>query len=193
MLNYIWIFLMIISFISAFLTGRMDQTLQAFLDSGKKAFDFVLSVGGIMAMWSGIMAIAEKSRLTEKISTLLSPLMSVLFKDVKKNSPAAKAISMNMVANFLGLANAATPLGIAAMKELSLLNKGKKATHDMCMFAVMNSASIQLIPSTLIAMRSAAGSINPGEIILPIWIASVITALSGVMAVKVCGRKEGLQ
>lgn len=192
MLNYIWIFMMIISFISAALTGRMDQTLQAFLDSGKKTFDFVLSVGGIMAMWSGIMAIAERSRLTERISSLMSPLISFLFTNVSKNSPAAKAISMNMVANFLGLANAATPLGIEAMKELNKLNKSKIASRDMCMFAVINSASIQLIPSTLIALRFSLGSLNPGEIILPIWIASVITAASGVIGVKISDRKNKL-
>lgn len=192
MLNYIWIFMMIISFISAALTGRMDQTLQAFLDSGKKTFDFVLSVGGIMAMWSGIMAIAERSRLTERISSLMSPLISFLFTNVSKNSHAAKAISMNMVANFLGLANAATPLGIEAMKELNKLNKSKIASRDMCMFAVINSASIQLIPSTLIALRFSLGSLNPGEIILPIWIASVITAASGVIAVRISDRKNKL-
>lgn len=181
---------MIISFVSAALTGRMEETLQAFLNSGEKTFDFVLSVGGVMAMWSGIMAVAERSGLTEKISSLLAPVISVLFRNVRKNSPAANAISMNMVANFLGLANAATPFGIKAMKELDLINKGQKASYDMCMFAVINSASIQLIPSTLIAMRSAAGSASPGEIILPIWIASVITALSGVLAVKFFGRKD---
>ena len=182
--------MMIISFVSAALTGRMEETLQAFLNSGEKTFDFVLSVGGVMAMWSGIMAVAERSGLTEKISSLLAPVISVLFRNVRKNSPAANAISMNMVANFLGLANAATPFGIKAMKELDLINKGQKASYDMCMFAVINSASIQLIPSTLIAMRSAAGSASPGEIILPIWIASVITALSGVLAVKFFGRKD---
>ena len=82
MLNYIWIFMMIISFVSAAITGRMDETLQAFLDSGKKTFDFVLSVGGIMAMWSGFMAVAEKSCLTEKISFFLSPVISLLFSNV---------------------------------------------------------------------------------------------------------------
>lgn len=190
MLNYIWIFMMIVSFICAVFTGRMDETMQAFLDSGKKTFDFAVNVGSIMALWSGIMAIAENSRLTEKISSFLSPLISVIFRNVGKNTAASRAISMNMVANLLGLANAATPLGIKAMKELSAQSRAGKATFDMCMLAVINSASIQLIPSTLIAMRSAAGSSSPGEIILPIWIASGITALSGIISVKICGGKD---
>lgn len=184
--------MMVFSFAFAAVTGNMQSTLQAFLDSGKKAVDFVLSVGGIMAVWSGFMAIAQKSGLARAISSLLSPLISLLFPGVKKDSPAAGAISMNMVANFLGLSNAATPLGIKAMKELALLDGNDRASHNMCMFAVINSASIQLIPSTLIAIRSALGSANPGDIILPIWIVSVITAISGVASAKLFRAKEGI-
>lgn len=182
--------MMVFSFSFAAVTGNMENTLHAFLDSGKKAVDFVLSTGGIMAMWSGFMAVAQKSGLAKAISSVLSPVISVLFKGVKKDSPAAGAISMNMVANFLGLSNGATPLGIKAMKELAVLDGNKRASHNMCMLTIINSASIQLIPSTLIAIRSAMGSGNPGEIILPIWIVSVITAVSGVAAAKFFRARE---
>ena len=180
---------MLISFICSFMTGRTDETFTAFLNSSKSALDFLLSVGGIMALWSGIMAIAERSGLTERLARLLSPLIRLIFFDVQRGSESERAIAMNMVANFLGLSNAATPLGIKAMKEL----KGNKnitcATRDMCMLAVLNSASIQLIPSTLIGIRASLESAEPGAIILPIWIVSVITAMVGIACVKLSYKK----
>lgn len=193
MLNIIWAVMILISFFSAALTGNMDATVKALLDSGTAAVGFVISIGGIMTMWSGVMAIAEKSGLTDIFARLLSPIICFLFRSVKCGSDAEKAISMNITANFLGLANAATPLGIKAMRELDRLN-GSRGAHcasdDMCMLAVLNSASVQLIPSTLIAIRSAAGAADPGEIILPIWIASAVTAVSGIAAAKICSRRR---
>ena len=113
-----------------------------------------------------------------------------LFKNVKKGSKAEKAIAMNMTANFLGLSNAATPLGIKAMRELKKESTGDDASDDMCMLSVINSASIQLIPSTLIAIRASMGSENPGEIILPVWIVSVMVALFGICCAKWCEKRS---
>ncbi len=190
MLNIIWIFLMIISFICAAITGNMEATGTALIESGTKAVEFVISIGGMMAMWSGFMAIAEKSGLTDKIAVILSPLIKWLFDGAKTDEKCKNAICMNMVANFLGLSNAATPLGLKAMKLLAEKNTASNtASRDMCMLAVVNSASIQLIPSTLIAMRTAAGSTSPGAIILPIWIVSVVTAASGILLAKFLGRR----
>lgn len=191
MLNIIWIFIMLISFICAAFTGNMEATGSALVESGADAVEFLFSIGGIMAMWSGFMAIAEKSGLTDKIAAVLSPFIKWLFDGAKNDEKCTNAISMNMVANFLGLSNAATPLGLKAMKLLSEKNKNKHvASRDMCMLAVVNSASIQLIPSTLIAMRTAAGSTDPGAIILPIWIVSLVTAASGIFLAKFLGRRE---
>lgn len=178
-----------ISFLAAVLTGNMDATVKALLDSGTAAVSFVISIGGIMAMWSGIMAIAEKSGLTDIFSRLLSPLIRFLFRSIRRGSAAEKAVCMNITANFLGLANAATPLGIKAMKELDAMNNSSAASDDMCMLAVLNSASVQLIPSALIAIRAACGAADPGEIILPIWIASALTAASGILTAKLCARR----
>ncbi len=185
--------MILISFFAAALTGGMDETVKALLDSGTAAVGFVISIGGIMTMWSGVMAIAEKSGLTDIFARLMSPLIRFLFRSVRRGSDAEKAISMNITANFLGLANAATPLGIKAMRELDKMNDlrgSHRASDDMCMLAVLNSASVQLIPSTLIAIRSAAGAADPGEIILPIWIASAVTAISGITAAKICSRRQ---
>ena len=181
--------MIIISFTYSAFNGKTAETLAAFFDSGKKTFEFATTVGGTMALWSGFMNVAEKSNLTERLSSVLNPLITLIFKNVKKNSPASKAISMNMIANIFGLANAATPFGIKAMQELKLMQKGDMASDDMCMLAVINSASIQLIPSTIIAMRSAAGSVNPSGIILPVWIASALTACTGILCAKFFSRR----
>lgn len=184
--------MIVISFIYSAFTGKTEETLTALFDTGRKTFEFVISVGGTMALWSGFMNIAEKSKLTDRLSSAFAPLISLIFNNVKKNSPASKAISMNMIANFLGLANAATPFGIKAMQELKLIHKGDGASDDMCMLAIINSASIQLIPSTIIAMRSAAGSVNPSGIILPVWIASLVTAITGIICAKLCSGAKSL-
>lgn len=190
MLNFIWVFLIVTSFICAALTGNMEAFGTALVESGASAVEFLISIGGMMAMWSGFMAIAEKSGLTDKISVLLSPLIKWLFDGAKNDEKCKNAISMNMVANFFGLSNAATPLGLKAMKLLAEKNNNNHiASRDMCMLAVINSASIQLIPTTLIAMRTAAGCTSPGAIILPIWIVSFITALFGIIMAKFFGRK----
>ena len=192
MLNFIWIFLMVISFICAAFTGNMDATSNALIESGFNAIEFLFSIGGMMAMWSGFMSIAEKSGLTDKIAVILSPLIKWLFVTARKDEKYKNAICMNMVANFLGLSNAATPLGIKAMKLLNEKNGNKKtASNDMCMLAVINSASIQLIPSTLIAIRASSGCSDPGAIILPIWIVSLITFVSGVTLAKLFAKIQG--
>ncbi|MBQ7901313.1 MAG: spore maturation protein [Clostridia bacterium] len=192
MLNIIWVIMMLVSFAVAAINGNMEATMSALLDSGGKAVEFLISVGGIMAMWSGFMAIAEKAGLVDMISDFMSPVIKLLFKGARNNAECRRAISMNIVANFFGLSNAATPLGIKAMKQLDAQNAVKGvASDDMCMLAVINSASVQLIPSTLIAMRAAAGSTNPGSIILPIWIVSVITAATGICLAKLLARKGG--
>ena len=190
MLNYIWAFILLISFVSALVTGNMPQMSASLMAGAEDAVKLIISVSGIMALWSGLMKIAEKSGLTKIFAYVFMPLIRLLFPETKNDKETAGAIAMNMTANFFGMGNAATPLGINAMKRLSKHMKNGIATNSMCMLAVINSASIQLIPSTLIAIRSSMESKNPAEIILPIWIASVITFIAGVIAVKLLeGRK----
>ncbi len=189
MINYIWGFLMLASLVVSMFTGRVDETIQAAFSGANGAITTILGFAGAMAMWTGIMKIADKSGLVKIFSKLIRPLTRVLFPKLKKGSDALNAISMNMVANILGLANAATPLGLKAMGELEKLNPHPgTATTDMCMFVVLNTASIQLIPSTLIAIRASMQSANPSEIILPIWITSIITATCACVSVKLASR-----
>lgn len=185
MINYIWGFMIIISVIVSFFTGTLDETVNAAFSGANDAITTVLGFAGAMAMWCGLLKIAEKSGLTDKFVKIIKPITSMLFPNLKKDSNAIKEISMNMVANILGLANAATPLGLKAMNELKKVSKnGDRASKEMCTFVVLNTASIQLIPSTLIAIRASLGSENPSEIIVPIWIVSFLTAVFAMMLVK---------
>ena len=142
-----------------------------------------------MVMWSGFMNIADKSGLTGKLSKIMSPVICRIFRGVKKNSEEEKLIASNVTANMLGLSNAATPLGISAMKKLSEKSRLGTATDDMCLLAVINSASLQLVPTTLIALRTQYGSVNPSGIIIPVWIVSFLTVVFAVSMAKIFSGK----
>jgi len=144
---------------------------------------------GVMCFWSGIMNIAEKSGVTEIIAKILKPVTKILFPKLK-DEKAINAIIMNMTANMLGLSNAATPLGLKAMKELNKYSDGKTATDEMCMFIVINTASLQIIPATIIAMRQAAGSATPTDIIIPVWLCSICVITVGVVTAKIFSKRQ---
>lgn len=185
MLNYIWASMLVVSFAVSFANGRVGAVCSALTAGANDAVQLALGIAGVMALWTGIMKIAERSALTDVIARFFSPFIRRLFPDCAKNPSACGAIAMNITANFFGMGNAATPLGIKAMKELAKCSKDGSATNSMCMLAVVNSASIQLIPSTLIAIRSSLGSRAPTEIIVPIWIASAVVFSSGVICAKI--------
>ena len=185
MLNYIWFGMLVIGFVVAILNGRIDVVTQAAIDSAGEAVNLSIKLLGVMCMWTGLMGVAEKSGMVRAISRLVKPLLSFLFPEVPKNHPAVGAMVMNLVANFLGLGNAATPLGLKAIGELQKLNPKKDtATNAICMFLVLNTSAVQLIPATIIAIRSAEGSSNPAEIIATIWVASSCAAVVGISAAK---------
>lgn len=185
MLNYVWLFMISIGFTVGILNGRIEQVTKAALDSAGNAVELSIGLLGIMCLWTGLMNIAQKSGLIRYITRFARPVMALLFPDIPKNHPAMGAMVMNLAANFLGLGNAATPLGLKAMKELQKLNNKKNTASDsMSMFLVLNTAAIQLIPATIIALRTTAGSNNPAEIISTIWIASGCASIAGIIAVK---------
>ena len=185
MMNYIWAGIMVVSIITSLFTGNIENVSLAAIDGAGEGFKLVLELCGVMCFWTGIMEIASKSGIINVLSKLLSPLTGLLFPKIPQKSKAMKAIVMNMTANILGMSNAATPLGLNAMRELNKLNNESKiASDDMCTFVVINTASIQLIPATLIAMRASALSNAPTQIILPIWITSSAALIVGLIAVK---------
>lgn len=189
MLNYIWIGLLLIGFVAGIFNGRIDQVTKAAMDSAQSAVMVCIGLLGVMCLWTGLMKIAEKSGLVTIIGRFVRPVLGFLFPGIPKDHPALGAIVMNLVANFLGLGNAATPLGIKAMNELQSLNKDKKtATDSMCMFLVLNTAAIQLVPASIIALRTSEGSKKPAEIIVCIWIASVCATIMGIVAAKLLAK-----
>lgn len=185
MLNFIWLGMMFLSVITAFLQGRLDQVVKAVTDSATLGFELALGLAAIMSLWLGIMAIASESGLINIIARALQPLMRRLFPEVPVDHPAMGAMVLNIAANMLGLSNAATPFGLEAMKELELLNKhAEVATDSMCTFLAINTSSVQLIPITGIAYLAANGSLHPSNIILTSAIATTVSTVVALFSVK---------
>lgn len=185
MLNYIWFGMIVFGFIVGIMNGKIDAVTQAAIDSSSKAIEISIALLGVMCLWTGLMNIAEKSGLVQYLARILRPLLKFLFPGIPKRHKATGAVVMNLVANMLGLGNAATPLGLKAMVELQKLNSNKDtATDAMSMFLVLNTSFVQLIPATVIAIRSATGSRNPSEIIGTAWVSSVSATIVGIAAVK---------
>ncbi|MBR0423798.1 MAG: spore maturation protein A [Clostridia bacterium] len=186
MMNYIWAFLIILSTICAIFTGNISFLSNAVLSGANDAVSLIISILGMMAFWTGIMKIAEKSKITEYLSNLFSPIIKFIFPDCPPGSPSAKAICMNITANLLGLGNAATPFGIEAMKKLQKNNDSKStATNSMAMLIVINTASLQLIPTLLCTLRQKHGCANPMEIIPHLWIISAVSLTVGIISTKI--------
>lgn len=190
MLNYIWGFMMIVSVACAVATGRIEKLSSSILEGASSSIDLVISLTGMMCLFTGLMKIADKSGLTKIISRILSPLVSKLFPDYDKDSSAFKAICMNITANLLGLGNAATPFGIKAMKEMSKDLKPGCANNSMIMFVVLNTASIQIVPTMMSALRQKHGSASPFDVLPAIWITSVFSLLVGVLAARLLERSD---
>jgi len=189
MINIIWMAFIIIGLLVAAVTGRIEATTQAAFDGARSAVELCFALIGIYSLWLGLMKVAEKSGLVNALSKRMRGPLGILFPDLPTSSPAMGAMTMNIIANILGLGNAATPLGIKAMKELQKLNRDKaRPSNAMCMFIVLNTSSIQLIPTTIIGLRSAAGSANPAEIIGTTLVATICACATGILAVLILRR-----
>ena len=189
MINYIWFFIIVSGVLFGVFTGQGAVISKGVIESTESATRFVISLVGIMCFWCGVMKVAEKSGLTAKIAKLLKPILKMIFKERAKSEEALGAIVMNLTANMLGLSNAATPFGIKAMEELDNINNKKGiASNDMALFLVMNACCIQLLPSTVISIRAAAGSNNPAIIILPALISTAVACIVGIISCKILQR-----
>jgi spore maturation protein A len=189
MLNYIWFGLMAIALVVAMFNGTAPAVTKGAIDSAKTAVEIALGLVGIMTLWLGIMRVADAAGLVALLGRALRPISRVLFPDVPPEHPAIGAMIMNVAANMLGLSNAATPLGIKAMEELQTLNDQKEtATNSMVTFMALNTAGIQFIPATMIAVLASAGSKNPTAIIPTTIVATFCGAIASVTATKVLQR-----
>lgn len=188
-INYIWIGLIVISFLFAAINGKMAEITLAAIDYAKTGVEISIGLVGIMALWLGIMRVGEKAGLINLISKLIFPVLKKLFPGVPGDHPALGSVVMNLSANMLGLNNAATPLGLKAMEELQKLNKVKdRATDAMVMFLALNTSSVQLIPASVIAILIAAGATNPTDIIITALLATTASTFTAIVAVKLLGR-----
>ena len=181
MMNYIWAGIMLVSIVCALATGRSNEITAAMFSGAGDAVTLVIALAGAMCLWSGFMRIADKAGITKAIAKLFSPLLRLLFPGLPTQSRAAKAMSMNISANLLGMGNAATPFGITAMKELAAISETPGEADDrMITFVVMNTASLQLIPSTIAMIRATYGRAAPFDIMPAIWLTSVASLASGL-------------
>lgn len=165
-MNYIFMFLILVGIITALLNGNIDLLTRATFKSMNQSVTLILDFIGIMSLWLGIGKVAEKSGFLDSVTGIMQPFIRLLFPSIPKNHPALGAILMNMNANLFGFGSAATPFGLKAMGELQKLNHKKDTASDaMCTFLAMNTACITLVPGFIIAIRAAAGSKNPAEVV----------------------------
>ena len=188
-MNYIWYFLIVISIIFGAVNGKLNDVANAIFSGTELAVKIILTLLGIMTFWLGIMKIAEKSGIVEFLSKILNPIAQKIFPEIPKDSPIIGDVAMNFSANALGLANAATPIGIKAIEGMQELNKDKEsASNSMCTLLAMNTAGFQLIPATVIAILAANGCNNPTEIIIPTLIVTSIAFISAIIIAKLFKR-----
>jgi spore maturation protein A len=191
MLNFIWLFMIIVSFIVAIINGRVDVLARAVTSSAQTGVEIALGMLAVMTLWLGMFAIAEKAGLIEKLARLLRPIMCYLFPEVPADNPAMGAMIFNISANMLGMANAATPFGLKAMQELQKLNKHAGiASNSMCTFLAINTSSVQLIPATAMAVLAANGGSHASRVLFTSLFATIISTIVAVMIAKLCEKAK---
>lgn len=183
-MSYIFGVMIALGFLYALISGNMGALSSGIPEAAASAVELLISVSGMLCMWSGFMRIAKDCGLTEKLAGLLAPLLRRLFPDIEPDSKAFGYISLNISANLLGLGNAATPPGLNAMRELRKRSGSDIASDSMITFVVMNTASIQLVPATVAALRKSFGSAQPFDIIICVWITSAVALTAGLASSK---------
>ncbi len=195
MMGYFWVGMLLLSVLSSLLTGKSDVLTPAALSGAQSAVSLCISLGGALCLWSGLSKVMERAGLTQKLGRLLRPIFQKLFPQAGQDSLACGYLTANVSANLLGLGNAATPMGIAAVKRMQALSGQKNATDEMCRLIVMNTASIQLLPTTVAALRAAHGAAAPFSILPAVWVSSICSVTVGLLAAYLLSRlfpREGL-
>ena len=186
-MTVIWTGMAAVAVVCGILTGRGAQVSAAAVEGAAAAVELGISMAGMLCLWSGVMEVMRQSGLAEQLSRLLGPVLRLLFPKERKDRAVMDSISANVSANLLGLGNAATPLGLEAARRMARKSPGI-ASDSLCMLVVCNTASLQLIPTTVAAVRAAAGCQTPFDILPAVWLASGLSVGSGVLACKVLAR-----
>lgn len=188
-MNVLWLILVCVSIVFAIFTGNLEAYTRSIFDGAKAAVEISLFLLGIVSVWLGVTRILEDSGLIYRIAHLFKPLISRLFRNIPGDHPSITAITLNVLANLFGLGNAATPLGIKAMQELDALNpEPGTITPEMMTFIVINTASIQLIPFSVIGILAGYGHPHPAAIVLPVLIATAISAMTALLVLALFRR-----
>jgi spore maturation protein A len=182
---WVWTAAVVFSVVYGAISGNIEAVGAAALEGAGAAVTLCISICGVTCLWSGVMEVIRQSGLTDALARTVSPLLRRLFPENANNKEAMAAVAANMSANMLGLGNAATPLGI---KAATLMTRGGSASNDLCMLVVINTASIQLIPATVGAVRASAGAASPFDILPAVWLTSVVSVAVGITAAKILGR-----
>lgn len=190
MVGYLWAGFMCIAILVAGLTGKITVITPSIFASAEQAVTVAIGLISIMAFWLGIMKIIERSGLIETIKLVLRPAAYFLFPRIPRDHPAMNSILMNMSANLLGMGSAATPFGIKAMEQLQKLNpRSETASDEMCTFLALNTSSLTLLPTTVIALRAATGSLNPTEIVGTTLVATFCSTMAAIVADRILRRR----
>ena len=185
MIGYLILLILLFSLVTALCNGQIDNVCTQLLASPQKAVELSITIGCSICLWSGVMQVAQDSGLLKGLSKLFSPLLRLLFPSIKKESKAAQAVCLNLAANLLGLGAAAAPAGICAVQEFQKMSPSPSiATDNSILLILLNTASLQLIPTTAAMLRLQAGSAAPMEILPAVWMASVLSVCTGVLAAK---------
>lgn len=178
---WLWTGMVTVSLVFAVLNGSLSALSAAALEGAQSAVELCLAMSGVMCLWTGVMEVMNQCRLTDRLAALFRPLLKRLLPRASRDSETLAAVSANLAADMLGLGNAATPLGIRAARRMSRGCEGA-ASDELCLFVVLNTASIQLIPSTLAGVRTSLGAADPFDILLPVWLVSLLSVIAGLLA-----------
>lgn len=190
MLGKVFGILVVVSFVVSIGQGNMEDLLSATTSSTVQALELAITLAGSMCLWSGVARVLDKCGFTKRLEKIISPILSKIYPDAYAKKNGVGECAANISANFLGLGNAALPLGIETMKKFAenTNEKTNKASDDMVMFAVLATTPFQLLPVTLAALRQAAGSASPYEILIPVWICEVVTTIFAVVMCKLLAK-----
>ena len=188
-MSIIWSVMIIISIIFTFFNGSADTLIEIVTKAASNSIENVITLAGMLCFWTGIFNILKNTPLIEKLANFVKPITSKLFKKDEIDDDIMKDVALNVTSNAIGVGNAATVFGISATKKMQDKNKNKDRPNDsMTAFILLNTASIQLIPTTMISLRALYGSENPGEVILPVWVVTILALVAGIVSIKILNK-----
>jgi len=190
-MSYIWTAMIALSLLASAFSGTLPLMTTALFHGAESAISLTLSLAGVLCLWSGVIRVMELTGLSRGLAALLRPLLRLLFPQAASDPEAAGYLSGNFTANLLGLGNAATPLGLKAVQRMKQLSGGENASNEMCRLIVMNTASVQLIPTTVAAVRSSLGASAPFDILPAVWLTSLCSVSLGLLAARLMEGRHG--